>query len=111
MITLTDPSHPGKVLEKLHLKPIGMSATVLADRLGAPRSRIKRRADIAVDTAIRLSRFFSTTPEIWLGLQRAWDLAQAGKSIDVSSIVPLGTNRESGRSVDHLMRKGKRASA
>ena len=115
MITLTDPSHPGEVLEELFLKPIGMSATVLADRLGVPRSRIerliKRRADITVDTAIRLSRFFSTTPEIWLDLQRASDLAQAGESIDVSSIVPLATDRESGRAVDHQLDDRKRASA
>ena len=115
MVTLTNPSHPGEVLEELFLKPIGMSATVLADRLGVSRSRIerliKRRADITVDTAIRLSRFFSTTPEIWLDLQRAWDLAQAGKSIDVSSIVPLATERESGRTVDHQLDDRKQSSA
>ena len=81
MVTLTNPSHPGEVLEELFLKPIGMSATALADRLDVPRSRIERliecRADVTVDTAIRLSRFFSTTPEIWLDLQRAWDIAMA----------------------------------
>lgn len=115
MATMTDPSHSGEVLEELFLEPIGMSATALADRLDVPRSRIERliecRMDITVDTAIRLSRFFSTTPEIWLDLQRAWDLAQAGKSIDVSSIAPLAAERESGRTVDHQLDDREQASA
>ena len=96
---MTNPSHPGEVLDELYLKPLGMTATVLANRLDVPRTRIVRllkcQTSITVDTAMRLARFFSTTPEIWMNIQRAWDLAQAQKSIDVSSIVPLRTEHTS----------------
>lgn len=96
---MTNPSHPGEVLDELYLKPLGMTATVLANRLDVPRTRIVRllkcQTSITVDTAMRLARFFSTTPEIWMNIQRAWDLAQAKKSIDVSSIVPLRTEHAS----------------
>ena len=96
---MTNPSHPGEVLDELYLKPLGMSATALAKRLDVPRARIARllkcQTSILVDTAMRLARFFSTTPEIWMNIQRAWDLAEAGKSIDVSAIVPLRTEHAS----------------
>ena len=75
-----DPLHPGEVLAGLYLAPLGMSAIALAARLDAPRTRIERliggRTAITVDTAMRLARFFSTTPEYWMNLQRAWDLAR-----------------------------------
>jgi addiction module HigA family antidote len=70
-----------------------MSATTLACRLQIPRTRIERlvkgQTAVTVDTAMRLARFFSTTPEYWMNLQRAWDLARARETIDVSGIKPL----------------------
>jgi addiction module HigA family antidote len=70
-----------------------MSATTLARRLQIPRTRIERlvkgQTAITVDTAMRLARFFSTEPEYWMNLQRAWDLARAREAIDVSGIKPL----------------------
>jgi addiction module HigA family antidote len=70
-----------------------MSAMTLARRLQIPRTRIERlvkgQTAITVDTAMRLAQFFSTTPEYWMNLQRAWDLARARKTIDVSGIKPL----------------------
>jgi addiction module HigA family antidote len=44
---------------------------------------------VTADTALRLSAFFGNTPEFWLNLQRAHDLAQASKVVDVSHIKPL----------------------
>jgi len=65
----------------------------LARRLQIPRSRIERHVKgqtaITVDTAMRLARFFSTTPEYWMNLQRAWDLSHSRKTIDVLGIKPL----------------------
>ena len=114
MGSTTNPSHPGEVLAELYLKPLGMSATGLANHLDVPRARIQgllnRRTSVTADTAMRLARFFSTTPELWINMQRSWDLAQIRKSIDVSSIVPLSTNHESGRSADRL-EEGPQASA
>jgi len=93
MSLLTNPSHPGEVLAELYLEPLGMSAITLASRLDVPRTRIERlvkgQTAITVDTAMRLARLFSTTPEYWMNLQRAWDLARARETIDVSGIKPL----------------------
>ena len=93
MSLMHNPSHPGEVLEELYLQPLEMSAITLASHLDVPRTRIERlvkgQTAITVDTAMRLARFFSTTPEYWMNLQRAWDLARARETIDVSGITPL----------------------
>ena len=93
MSLMTNPSHPGEVLAELYLGPLEMSAITLATRLEVPRTRIERlikgQTALTADTAMRLARFFSTTPEYWMNLQRAWDLARARETIDVSGIKPL----------------------
>jgi antitoxin HigA-1 len=93
MSLLKKPSHPGEVLRELYLGPLEMSAIKLAKKLLVPRTRIERllRGDTALtaDTATRLAKFFSTTPEYWMNLQRAWDLARVSETTDVSEIKPL----------------------
>lgn len=93
MTLLTHPSHPGEVLVELYLKPLEISAIVLAKRLNVPRTRIERlvrnETAVSADTAMRLAKVFSTTPEYWMNLQRAWDLARARETVDVSDITPL----------------------
>ena len=93
MSVIKYPSHPGEVLLELYLVPLEMSAITLSARLGVPRTRIERlikgQTAVSVDTAMRLGRFFSTTPEYWMNLQRSWDLARAKETIDVSQIKPL----------------------
>jgi addiction module HigA family antidote len=93
MSMLTDPVHPGEVLSELYLEPLEMSAIALAKRLGVPRTRIERlvkgQTTMTVDSAMRLARFFGTTPEYWMNMQRAWDLARAREEIDVSGIEPF----------------------
>jgi len=93
MSLMQNPSHPGEVLAEFYLTPLGMSAPALAKRLHVPRTRIERlvKGDTAlsVDTAMRLSRFFGTTPEFWMNLQRAHDLARARETVDLSGITPL----------------------
>ncbi|MCY4551744.1 MAG: HigA family addiction module antitoxin [Defluviicoccus sp.] len=92
-MTLKDPSHPGEVLAELYLEPLGMSPIGLAKRLKVPRTRIERlvkgETSLSVDTAMRLSRFFANTPEFWINLQLAHDLARARETVDLSDIVPL----------------------
>ena len=72
------------------LKPLGMSAIALAKRLNVPRTRIERlvkgETSLTVDTAMRLARFFGNTPEFWMNLQRAYDLARARDTIDLTVI-------------------------
>lgn len=93
MSLLVNPSHPGEVLQELYLAPLGLSALALARRIHVPRTRIERlvkgETAVSVDTAMRLAKVFSTTPEYWMNLQRAWDLARARETIDVSGIKPL----------------------
>lgn len=72
------PVHPGEVLREDFLKPLGMSQFALAEALSVPEMRISaivngKRA-ITPDTALRLGRFFGTSPEFWLGMQTSYDL-------------------------------------
>lgn len=93
MSLLNNPCHPGEVLQELYLAPLGLSAIALARRIHVPRTRIERllkgETSLTADTAMRLARVFGTTAEYWMNLQRAWDLARARETIDVSSIEPL----------------------
>ena len=87
MTLMQNPSHPDEVLVELCLEALGMSAIELARRVHMPRTRIERL--VKGDTALRLSTFFGNTPEFRMNLQRAFDLACARESVDVSDIVPL----------------------
>lgn len=72
------PVHPGEVLSEEFLKPMGLSQNRVAQDIGVPPRRIneivleKRR--ITADTALRLSKYFGTSPQFWLGLQTDYDL-------------------------------------
>ncbi len=73
-----EPVHPGEVLLEEFLKPMGLSQNRLALDIGVHPRRIneivlKKRA-ITANTALRLARYFGTTPEFWLGLQNQYDL-------------------------------------
>jgi antitoxin HigA-1 len=82
-------THPGEILREEFLKPLGMSASALAAALQVPSNRIteilRGRRDLSADTAMRLARYFGTSPEFWLNLQTAHDLskvaAERGKEI------------------------------
>lgn len=75
------PTGPGEIIMAHYLEPLKMSITELAARLGVSRKTVSAivngRAAVSVDMAMRLSRAFSTTPELWLNMQRALDLWQA----------------------------------
>lgn len=76
-----DPVHPGEVLLHDFLEPMGISAHRLAMEIGVPASRIaaiiKCDRSVTGDTALRLGRYFGVSPEIWTGLQAAYDLEAA----------------------------------
>ncbi|MDF1536932.1 MAG: HigA family addiction module antitoxin [bacterium] len=77
-MTKLKPIHPGEILLEEFLAPLGLSQNRLALDLGVPARRIneivlgKRR--ITADTALRLSRYFGTSPQFWLGIQTDYDL-------------------------------------
>ena len=74
------PVHPGEILSE-ELLELGMSANALAKALAVPTNRItailKGQRGITADTALRLSRYFSTSPQLWLNLQKSLELRVA----------------------------------
>lgn len=84
------PVHPGEVLREDFLLELGMSANALAKALNVPAPRIndivRERRGISADTALRLARYFDSSPQFWLNLQTAHDLRvaeiAAGKKIE-----------------------------
>ena len=76
-----NPPHPGEVLRKLCLRPLGVSVTQAAKALGVSRktlsSILNGRAGISPEMAVRLSMAFDTTAESWLNQQVQYDLWQA----------------------------------
>ena len=79
------PIHPGEFLREDFLVPLGLSASALALALRVPVTRIseilRERRGITADTALRLARYFGTTPDFWMKMQMAYDLALASKEV------------------------------
>jgi len=80
------PVHPGEILLERFLKPMEMSQNRLAIEISVPPSRIneivKGRRRVTADTAMRLARFFSMTPQYWMGLQADYDLDVAQDELE-----------------------------
>jgi len=79
------PVHPGEVLREEFLAPFGMSAHTLAMELKVPAPRIneivRERRAVTPDTALRLARYFGTTPQFWLNLQTSCDLRMTEREV------------------------------
>ena len=91
------PMHPGEVLREEFLLPLGLSSGALAKACGVPRTRIERLSNeetgITADTALRLSKAFGTSPELWLNLQTDYDIQIAKRHMgkDLAKIEPIKT--------------------
>ena len=74
------PVHPGEILAE-ELEELGLSVNALANALSVPSDWItaivRKQRGITADTALRLSRYFGTTPQIWLNLQSTYELRMA----------------------------------
>ena len=72
------PVHPGEVLREEFLKELGLSPYAVAAAIGVPRTRVERLAreetPVTADTALRLGKFFNTTPAFWMNMQAQYDL-------------------------------------
>ena len=83
------PIHPGEILRE-EMEELGLSANALAKALNVPANRItailNEQRSITGDTALRLAKYFDTTPEFWMNLQTAYDVKKAmlesGKEIE-----------------------------
>lgn len=89
------PLHPGEVLRLEFIEPLDLSAGKVAKAIGVPRTRIERIVDektgITGDTAIRLGKFFRTTPAFWMNLQTTYELQLAREKLarEVEEIEPV----------------------
>jgi len=74
------PTHPGNIIREDYLKPLSLTVTEIAEVLGVSRKTMSKilneRGAITPDMALRLSRAFDTTPDLWLNLQTNYDLWQ-----------------------------------
>ncbi len=79
------PVHPGTVLREEFLTPMALSVYRLARAIGVSRPRLNDivlgRRRVTVDTALRLGRYFGTTPEFWMNLQTRYDLDVAERTV------------------------------
>jgi addiction module HigA family antidote len=97
MVRKLAPMHPGEVLREEFLLPLGLSAGALARACGVPRTRIERLSSeetgVTADTALRLSKAFGTSPELWLNLQTDYDIQTAKRQIgrELARIEPIPT--------------------
>lgn len=95
---LGDPIHPGEILAD-ELDYIGMNAAELAERLGVPKNRmyqiINEERSITADTALRLGAFFGCGPDIWMNLQKAYELDIARQNQDsFKNILPYNPSEQ-----------------
>ena len=79
------PVHPGRILCAEFLRPLGITVYALANAIKVQRSRVNDivlgRRGISADTALRLARYFGTTPEFWISLQTRYDIEVAKRTL------------------------------
>ena len=87
------PPHPGEMLLEEFLKPLGITQSAFAARLGVSFPRlnevINRKRSVTPDTALRLARVTGMSADYWLGLQQDWDLWHALRSDEAAEIAEL----------------------
>lgn len=96
-----NPPHPGGIVRRQCLQPLGLSVTRAAEGLGVTHQAlsdlVNERTGISTEMAIRLSKAFGSTPKTWLGMQMAYDLWQARERAEQIEIemfeMPEATDR------------------
>ncbi len=85
-MVMVEPPHPGGVVKRQCLEPLGLSITKAAEGLSVTRQAlsdlVNEKTSVSVEIAIRLSKAFGSTPETWLGLQTAYDLWEARERVN-----------------------------
>ena len=84
-MAMVDPPHPGGIVRRECLEPLGLSVTRAAEGLGVSRQAlselVNEKTAVSVEMAIRLSKAFGSSPETWLGMQTAYDLWEARERV------------------------------
>ncbi len=80
---MKNPPHPGRIVRQECIEPLGLTVTEAARALGVTRQALNNlvnlKAGISPEMAIRLSKAFGSSPEVWLSMQMTYDLAQLEK--------------------------------
>ncbi|MEQ1692991.1 MAG: HigA family addiction module antitoxin [Gemmatimonas sp.] len=90
--THREPTHPGEMLLKEFLNPMGLTQRQLADGIRVPYQRVNElvngRRGVTPHTALRLAKFFGTSPDLWMNFQLRWDLyhAMAAEATELNHI-------------------------
>jgi antitoxin HigA-1 len=89
-MTMHEPAHPGEVIRRLCLEPLGLSVTEAARSLGVTRKALSEllngRAGVSPAMALRLAKAFGTSAESWLGMQQQYDLWRAKKTVRLGKV-------------------------
>lgn len=92
---MKNPPHPGGIVRRQCLEPLGISVTEAAEALGVARETlsdlVNEHSSISTEMAIRLSKAFGSSPEVWAGMQFDYDMAHAlekADRIEVRRLVP-----------------------
>jgi len=91
------PGHPGEILKEMYIDPLGLTITDTAKALGVARKNLSAivngKMGISADMAVRLSEAFNTSAELWVGLQKDYDLWHSEQNIDRRKIRHLYQNQ------------------
>jgi len=83
VMRMKNPPHPGRIVRQECIEPLGLTVTETAKRLGVTRQALNNlvngKGGISAEMAVRLSKAFGSSPEVWLGMQMEYDLAQVEK--------------------------------
>ena len=88
-----NPPHPGEILKELYIEPLGLTVTKAATGLGITRKTlsaiINQRQGISPEMALRLSKAFNTSADLWMNMQWKYDLWQAQSNLDLGRVKVL----------------------
>ncbi len=94
-MAMVDPPHPGGIVRRECLEPLGLSVTRAAEGLGVSRQAlselVNEKTPVSVEMAIRLSKAFGSSPETWLGMQTAydlWEVRERAGQLQVTRLAP-----------------------
>jgi antitoxin HigA-1 len=83
-MVMKNPPHPGRIVRQECIEPLGITVKEAANHLGVRRQTLNNllngKSGISPEMAIRLSKAFGSSPEVWLGLQMQYDLAEASRN-------------------------------
>ncbi len=96
-MTMKNPPHPGRIVRQECIEPLGLTVTEAAECLGVKRQTLNNlvngKSGVSPEMSIRLSMAFGSAPEVWLGLQMQYDLAQARKTADRINVRRIAPKR------------------